>query len=710
MCGIAGIIGNHADTPDVRAMTAALHHRGPDCQAAISLPHAHLGAARLRIVDLHRGDQPLVSARTGAVLVFNGEIYNYRDLRSHLEARGHRFDTSTDSEVVLRAYEEWGWRAVERLRGMYAFAIADGDKAVLARDPWGIKPLHYTVLRHGRTIAFASEVKALLRCPEVRAEIDEATLGDLSTLEYVADPTATLFKDIRSLEPGYCLEIDLADPALTRRAHCFLPALERFDPPPTTEEAESRIDELLEAAVRSHQMADVPICLTLSGGLDSTLLGLFLRQQVGAGVVSYGVGDDAGHADLQQAAHVARELGFEHHTVLFTFRQYLDAMAPAILAGETFTDGVQEYLLFREVGSRFRVALNGEGADELFGGYPEHWRTEQYLARLRNAAASLPLTERGAIERDRLLSTPAIDGDAWMLRHFMGSQLTDRHLQPLDKLSMASSVEVRVPYLDYDLASYVQRLPTSLRVNRTLGTLKYILRRVYLRRWKATPGAADMVDAVLRQKFGFPDARQRSEDRFHVLCDRVLPETYFRDHPWRRFLAHSRQAMWFDLFQFLFCERRGSLPPEFDLLDFVAERAGKATATVASVFDEVAGGTRENAGQPQRSAGESSHLFGFRSEIAERPEAGDPARAPDPAEVAENESEAVTLLEKRLCEIVEAVGGREVGTNGRELWFLGDLKGPHPLPSSTWSARSRRSTRRACTRSPRHSASRRIVP
>src|SRR5438105_4073680 len=171
MCGIAGIIGTDAGTHDVGSMVAALHHRGPDCQAAISLPYAHLGAARLRILDLHRGDQPLVSSRTGAVLVFNGEIYNYPDLRAHLEARRHRFETSTDSEVVLRAYEEWGWRAVERLRGMYAFAIADGDKAVLARDPWGIKPLHYTVLHNGRAIAFASEVKALLRCPDVRAEI-----------------------------------------------------------------------------------------------------------------------------------------------------------------------------------------------------------------------------------------------------------------------------------------------------------------------------------------------------------------------------------------------------------------------------------------------------------------------------------------------------------------------------------------------------------
>jgi SAM-dependent methyltransferase len=360
--------------------------------------------------------------------------------------------------------------------------------------------------------------------------------------------------------------------------------------------------------------------------------------------------------DVQQAARAARELGFEHHSVLFTFRQYLDAMAPAILAGESFTDGVQEYLLFREVGSRFRVALNGEGADELFGGYPEHWNAEEYLARLRNAAGSLPLTERATIERDRLLSTPVIDSDAWMLGHLVGSQLTDRHLQPLDKLSMASSVEVRVPYLDYDLAGYVQRLPTSLRINRTLGTLKYALRRVYLRRWKAGSGTADMLDAVLRQKFGFPDARRRSENRFHHLCRRLLPEAYFRDHPRRRFLAHSTQAMWFDLFQFLFCEHRGALPPDFNVLDFVAQRAGKATAAVASVLDEVAGGDRPPPG---------------REGPARARETSGSRQAPDPrpAGVSENHADTTALVEKRLCDIVEGVGGREVGTNGRELWF-----------------------------------------
>jgi len=608
MCGIAGILGDDIGT-DVSDMTAALRHRGPDRQATLRLPQAHVGAARLRIVDLITGDQPLVSSRTGAVLVFNGEIYNYPELRLRLEGRGHRFDTATDSEVVLRAYEEYGWRCVDHLRGMYAFSIVDGDRAILARDPLGIKPLHYTLLHNGRALAFASEIKSLLRCSVVPARIDEATLGDIHTLEYVADPRATLFEDIHCLEPGCCLEITLAMNGLGIHMHPFRPSLDPFDPPPTAEGAERRLDELLNESLRSHQMADVPICLTLSGGLDSTLLGLVLKQQVGDGVVSYIVSDDMAQVDVQQAAHMARLLGFEHRPVIFTFPQYLAAMAPAILASESFTDGIPQYLLFREMGQHFRVALNGEGADELFGGYPEHWQADRYLARLREAPKCLPLTKYGAIERERLLSAPTVDSDAWMLDHFMGSQLTDRHLHPLDKVSMSSSVEVRVPYLDYDLANYVQRLPPSLRVNRTIGSLKYILRRVYLRRWKSLHGSDDIVDAVLRQKSGFPDARRVSQNRFHQLCDRVLPESYFNGHPRRHLLFHRTQAVWFDLFEFLFCERRGVLPQEFDLVDFLAQRAAKATSEVAAVAAEIAGKSgAQSSPSPARTTGLATTL------------------------------------------------------------------------------------------------------
>lgn len=344
--------------------------------------------------------------------------------------------------------------------------------------------------------------------------------------------------------------------------------------------------------MRSHRMGDVPICLTLSGGLDSTLLGVLLKQQVGEGVVSYIAGDDIDHADVQQARRMARALGFEHRPVLFSFDQYLAAMPAAILASESFTDGVPQYLLFREIGRDFRVALNGEGADELLGGYPEHWWADRYIARIREAPPSLPLTERGMSERERLLSQPAVDCDRWMYDHLLGSQLTDRHLQPLDKLSMASSVEVRVPFLDHEVAEYVRKLPGRWRVNRKLGSSKYILRRVYLRRLRSLEPLPGLVDAVLREKRGFPDARRASAARFHDLCERVLPETYLTRHPQRRFLFHKAQGIWFDLFVFLFCERRGVPPQGVDVVEFLSERAGRPKSYVAAVAATAAAARR----------------------------------------------------------------------------------------------------------------------
>jgi asparagine synthase (glutamine-hydrolysing) len=636
MCGIAGILGTDIGTAPVAEMTAALRHRGPDRQATLRLPHAHVGAARLRIVDLTAGDQPLVSAQTGAVLLFNGEIYNYPDLRRHLEARGHRFETATDSEVVLRAYEEYGWRSIELLRGMYAFAIVDGNRALLARDPLGIKPLHYCLLNGGRSLAFASEIKSLLRHPDVPARIDEATMGDLRAFEYVADPRATLFEGIVSLEPGRCLDVTLSAAGLDVRQYDCGSLPDRRDPIGDIDAAEEHLDALLDAAVRSHQMADVPICLTLSGGLDSTLLALILREQAGTGIVSYAVSDDPAHMDFPQSQRMAQLLGFEHRAVLFTFEDYLAAMAPSIVAGETYSDDVGQFLLFREIGREFRVAINGEGADELFGGYPEHQWSARYISRLREAPPSLPLTEGGAIERERLLSGPPIDDDRWILDHLMGAELVDRHLQPLDKISMASSVEVRVPYLDYDVAAYGYHLPPRWRVNRALGSLKYIARRVFLRRWRSQNAGSGLLDAVLRDKRGWPDAREASRVRFHALCDRVLPERYFAEHPYRRFLFHQAHAVWFDLFQFLFCRHRGVLPGEFDVLDFIAERADKPRSDVAAAANSVS-----TVLAPKAAAARESHELG-----------------PSAQRVA-----------ARLFDIVQATGGHDLQTNGTELWF-----------------------------------------
>jgi asparagine synthase (glutamine-hydrolysing) len=586
MCGIAGVVGGASNNDAVVAdMVAAMHHRGPDASGRYEGSGLRFGATRLRILDLDGGDQPLVSPETGAAIVFNGEIYNFRALREQLESLGHRFHTRTDTEVVLRGFEEWGEGVCERLRGMYAFAITDGAHVWLARDPLGIKPLHYAWLDGGRTFAFASELKALLRCPEVPAEVDEAALADLRILYYVADSAVTLLRGVRNLRPGTGLQLQLGAENLRSSSRTFAfgaGVVAPLESPPDgsgagTDDSASlarEIDGLIDAAVLSHQVSDVPLCLTLSGGLDSTLLALLLREQGARELVSFAVGESAAEPDLVQAASMARALGLRHETRLSDFSEYLEAFAPSLLACESMVDCVPQFLLFRELGGRFRVNLNGEGADEVFCGYPEHRLAERYVERLRNAPDTLRMTDAAERARRELRANPGIDCDAWMREHLLRGQLAQRHLDPLDKVGMSASVEVRVPYLDHDLVAAARRLPLRLLLNRDLGSTKYVLRRVFARRWRQIGDADELIDALLREKRGFPDARRASAGRLHRLCDAVLPGEWRHNHRFAAYADAAVDTLWIDLFETVFCQWRGTLPTGFSFTDFIAERAG----------------------------------------------------------------------------------------------------------------------------------------
>ena len=294
MCGIAGAIG--VQEPGlIEAMTASLEHRGPDSAGHVRQKFYSLGARRLSIIDIDHGQQPFFNERGDKCVVFNGEIYNCPQLRSKLGGLGHHFVSSCDTEVVLRAYEEWGADCVTHLRGMFAFAVGDGDSVFLARDRLGIKPLYYVRSQAEGWFLFASEIKALLPFKRLNLSIDNCAVGDMLVLGHLFGE-ATFFKDIRTLPPGSWMRLSCGTELSMEQRSYFTFHLDP-DPSMAFEQAQTSLCSALREAVSSHLVADVGVGTTLSGGLDSTLLTMIMYEGTsGKEYETFAIGDtpDAG--------------------------------------------------------------------------------------------------------------------------------------------------------------------------------------------------------------------------------------------------------------------------------------------------------------------------------------------------------------------------------------------------------------------------------
>jgi asparagine synthase (glutamine-hydrolysing) len=587
VCGIAGTLGAR-DATLATSMTHALRHRGPDSTgyhtgaAPDGEGPLHLGFARLSIIDVSGGRQP-ISNETGTICaVVNGEIYNYRELRGALAARGHRFTTGSDSEVVVHLYEEHGDRCVDHLQGMFAFAVADGSRLLLARDRLGIKPLYYTIVPGGDLLLFASEIKALLRCPGVRPELDLQAFADSVVLAYeVGDRTP--FAGIRCLPPGHTMSASLGPEGLDlRHARYYeMPSCPAAAVPAeaiSPDAAADRLLELLRATVRSHLVSDVEVGLMLSGGLDSAILAVLMREITGRPFRAFSVADHPDHPDAVQATRIAASLGCPHDVVAMTFRDYLSAIPGYVRAEErpTGLGGGPLYLLYRHIGADLKVCLDGEGADELFGGYPEYSGKSfrgRYAVRKLGALKSLGVAPSArALE---IIDTLAVDRPAgdYLRRLFpvnLQEQLVNHHLESLDKTAMASGLEMRVPYMDHELVAYATALPVELKVDAALQIQKSVLKRAAL---KLCGAAGPLVDSVLRPKIGAPSAGSRHRERLDQLCDRALPEDYLTRHELGFCFSSKRELLVFELFQEIFLHNRGALPDDLSVLELIRQRA-----------------------------------------------------------------------------------------------------------------------------------------
>jgi asparagine synthase (glutamine-hydrolysing) len=536
MCGFAAYFDPDGPAPDAGWLAAAadaLSHRGPDDDGFLAENGVGLAFRRLSIVDLATGHQPISNEDGSVWIVYNGEIYNHEDLRRRLEASGHRYHTHSDTETIVHAYEQWGERCVEHLRGMFAFAIWDRGRRRLfvARDRLGIKPLY--VARAGRAFVCASEVKALFAFPGVPRAVHLPALVEHLTLRYTAAPT-TLFAGIEKLRPGHVLSVDASGVSPQRRYwHAdYEPKVELSD-----RDALAELEQRLTESVRLRLMSEVPLGALLSGGVDSSVVVALMSRLMTRPVQTFSVGFDAPgpYSELPFARRVARHLGTEHREIVVGPAD-LEGLLPQLAwhQDEPVSEpaAIPTYLVSRLARETVTVVLTGEGGDELFGGYPKYaaeplarrlaslpalvrdpllgagadrlpfgFRKLQVVARsarFRDEAERLSAWFAGLAgeERRRLLAAPlnphdrapaaafraALDDSAArspldrMLDVDLRLWLADDLLMKMDKMSMAASVEARVPLLDHPLVEWAARLPSRHKLRGTEG--KALLKRL----------------------------------------------------------------------------------------------------------------------------------------------------------------------------------------------------------------------------------------
>jgi asparagine synthase (glutamine-hydrolysing) len=536
MCGIAGQYDfrdrKPVDRETITRMARSVAHRGPDDEGFFVSGPVGLGFRRLSIIDLAGGHQPMSDAEETVWVIFNGEIYNFMEMRGELEQRGHRFRTRSDTEVIVHGYKEWGTGVFGRLNGMFGLAIWDARKKrlVVARDAMGIKLVYYR--NAGGRLTFASEMRAVLAADETEPDVDPVALNLFLKLRYTPSPF-TILRGIRKLAPGTLL---IAENGQCREERWYNYTPVPFSSDKDEDEAARELDQLYRSAVARHLLSDVPVGLLLSGGVDSGLL-LALMNERGSSWPAYtvGYGREFEDDELADAAETARILNARYVPVRLT-RQEFERSLPKIVRclEEPIASSsiVPMYFVCERAREDVKVALIGQGPDELFCGYTRHlgvrygnsWRAlplgirrlvESAVSRLpRNEAAKRGIYSLGVEDRvrryehvfslapaaaiNRLFRPGLLPGDydahgieSWAdlvpemeylddlggFQHVeIRSSLPDELLMFADKLSMAHGLEVRVPYLDRTIVEFAERLGPPMKIRR--GTGKWLHRRV----------------------------------------------------------------------------------------------------------------------------------------------------------------------------------------------------------------------------------------
>jgi len=580
MCGIAGFMGQVENRADViRNMTEVITHRGPDSDGFFTDDNISMGFRRLSIIDLGAGHQPIYNEDKSLVLTFNGEIYNYKDLRKELIAKGHKFYTDTDSEVLVHGFEEWKEDMLPKLRGMFGFAIYNtkDNSLFIARDFFGIKPMHYTQI--GNDFVYASEIKSILEYPKFEKKFNRKALDSYLSFQY-AVPPETFFEGVYCLMPGHYLWYKDGEVETTRYFEA------RFNPNEemTEEEAVDRIEKVFENSVNAHKIADVEVGCFLSSGVDSSYVSTYFADQK-----TFTVGFDFGekYNEISWAKNLSEKIGVEHHTHLISSEEFWDAV-PTVQyhMDQPLADPscIALYFVSRLASHYVKVVLSGEGADELFGGYtcyndPRVFKIYQTIVphcirkAIRAICRKLPdikgrdyliracdkLEERyignafmyDYKQKQELLKDPSIAtrpqdftrkyyyrcrkyDDVTKMQYLdINMWMVGDILLKADRMSMANSLELRVPFLDKEVFKVASSLPTKLRCNK--HNTKYAMRKAAVRH---------MPEATAeKEKLGFPVPTRvwlRDEKYYNVV------KTKFKGKTAEKFFNTDVLVSWLD--------------------------------------------------------------------------------------------------------------------------------------------------------------------